>query len=132
MPRLKYKLLLIGITASIFGIIAVPSLALADNCSSTLSGKTVDNSKVQKCLNTNPIVTKIIDPIVNFLSAGVGIVVVATIIAGGIQYSTAGSSPDAVNKAKERMTNGVLALVIYLLIFGFLQWIVPGGLFNSG
>jgi hypothetical protein len=131
MPRLKHKLLFIGIVAMIIGFISVPSLALADNCSNTLSGKAVDQTKVQKCLNTNPIVTKVIDPIVNFLSAGVGLVVVATIIAGGIQYSTAGGSPDAVTKAKDRLMNGVLALVFYLLIFGFLQWIIPGGLFNS-
>lgn len=130
MQRLKHKLLLIGIFALFIGLFTAPAIALADNCTNTLGSKGVDQTKVQKCLNTNPIVTKVIDPIVNFLSAGVGIVVVAVIIAGGIQYSTAGGSPDAVAKAKDRLMNGVLALVIYLLIFGFLQWIVPGGIFN--
>jgi hypothetical protein len=43
----------------------------------------------------------------------------------------AGDSSDAVGKAKQRITNALFALVAFLLIFSFLQWIVPGGIFNS-
>jgi hypothetical protein len=85
---------------------------------------------IQQCLQTNPIV-KDLNVIVDFLSIGVGVVVVGTIILGGIQYTMAGDNSEGVNKAKHRITNGILALGVYLLIFGFLQWIVPGGVFNS-
>lgn len=81
-------------------------------------------------LKNNPIV-KDLNVVVNFLSAAVGIVVVGMLITAGIQYSMAGGSSDAVSKAKGRITNALLALAVYLLLFGFLQWIVPGGLFNS-
>lgn len=125
MQNLKHKTLkpIVGVSSAIFFLDSHSVLA-ADNCSdSTKAG-------LQKCLDTNPIVTDL-NVIVNFLSAGVGIVVIATIIIGGIQYSLAGDKAEAVTKAKTRITNGLLALVIYILIFGFLQWVVPGGLFNS-
>lgn len=86
------------------------------------------NAGLQKCLKNNPLVEKI-NVIVNFLSAAVGVVVIAVIIMGGIQYSIAGGSPEAVSKAKTRITNGLIALAAFLFIFAFLQWIIPGGIY---
>ncbi len=83
----------------------------------------------QKCLQDNPIV-KDLNTIVNFLSGLVGGVVVGVIILGGIQYSMAGDKAEAVSAAKKRITNGVLALVAFLFIFAFLQWLIPGGVFG--
>ena len=79
-------------------------------------------------LSSNPIV-KDITVIVNFLSAGIGIVIVGMIILGGIQYAMAGDSPDAVSKAKQRITNALIALFAFLFLFAFVQWLVPGGIF---
>lgn len=76
----------------------------------------------------NPIV-KDINLVVNFLSIGVGVVVIAMIIIGGIQYSIAGDNPQAVSAAKQRIINALIALVAYLFIFSFLQWLIPGGVF---
>lgn len=80
-------------------------------------------------LNSNPII-KDINSIVNFLSIGVGVVVIAMLILGGIQYSMAGDKPEAVNAAKQRLINASIALVAYLFIFAFLQWLIPGGIFG--
>ena len=82
---------------------------------------------LQNCLKSNKIVEDL-NGIIDFLSAGVAIVVIGSIILGGIQYSMAGGSPDAVSKAKHRITNALLAFVAFLFIFAFLQWIIPGGL----
>jgi hypothetical protein len=65
----------------------------------------------------------------NALSALVGIVVVIMLAIGGIQYSTSHDNPQAVQAAKKRIANALLALVAYFFLFGFLQWIIPGGLF---
>lgn len=67
--------------------------------------------------------------ITNVLSAVVGIVIVIMIAVGGIQYSMARDDPQAVNAAKTRIRNAILALVFYLFMFAFLQYLVPGGLF---
>lgn len=86
--------------------------------------------KIQEEFDRNPIV-KDLNLIVNFLSAGVGIIVVAVIIIGGIQYSMAGDNPQAVTAAKQRIFNGLIALATFILMAAFLQWLVPGGVFNT-
>lgn len=83
----------------------------------------------KKCLADNPIV-KDLNIFVEFLSGAVGVVVVAMIIVGGIQYSMAGANPTALTAAKQRITNALIALVAFVLIFTFLQWLIPGGIFN--
>lgn len=77
----------------------------------------------------NPIV-KDLNSVVDFLAAVVGIAVVGSIILGGIQYSTASGSSDAVNAAKKKITNGIIALISFMLTYAFLQWIIPGGIFK--
>jgi len=79
-------------------------------------------------LKDNPIVDDI-NVVVNFLSIGVGVVVVAMIIIGGIQYSAAGDNPQALTAAKQRITNALIALFAFFFIFAFLQWLIPGGVF---
>ncbi len=64
---------------------------------------------------------------INILTAIVGIVIVAMIIVGGVQYSAAGDNPQAVQAAKGKITNALLALVVFIFTSAFLQWIVPGG-----
>ncbi len=66
---------------------------------------------------------------INFLSAIAGIIVVGSIVWGAIQYTTAGSDPQKVSAAKNRIFNAVIALMAYIFIFSFLQWLVPGGIF---
>jgi|SRR3989344_3374226 len=72
---------------------------------------------------------KIMD-VVDALSAVVGIVVVVMIIVGGIQYSSAGSDPQKIASAKTKIVNALLALLVLIFLWAFLQWIVPGGVFQ--
>jgi hypothetical protein len=73
------------------------------------------------------IVRYIVD-IINALSAIVGIVIVIMIAVGGIEYSTARDNPQQVSAARNRIRNAIIALVLYLFTFSFLQWLVPGGI----
>ncbi len=83
---------------------------------------------IAKVNPNNPIV-KDLNQAITFLSAAVGIVVVGTIILGGIQYTMAGDNPQALSEAKQRITNGLIALIVFLFMYAFLQWLVPGGVF---
>jgi hypothetical protein len=67
--------------------------------------------------------------IIRFLSVGVGVVAVGSIIVGGIQYTTSNGSPEATAKAIGRISNTAIALLIYFLIFAILNWLIPGGVF---
>ncbi len=73
------------------------------------------------------IINRYVNPIINFLSIMVGLVVTIAITVGGVQYSSAGGDPQKVAKAKSRITNGILALLAFLFLWVFLQWVVPGG-----
>lgn len=75
---------------------------------------------------------KILTYLVNFinaLAALVGVVVVGVIVVAGIQYSSAGNDPQKLAAAKNRIVNALLALVTFIFMYAFLQWVVPGGIF---
>ena len=67
----------------------LPNLTADQQTSCTHCKNTTDNGALNDCLQHNVIITDI-NTIVGFLSAAVGIVVIGTIIVGGIQYSMAG------------------------------------------
>lgn len=72
-------------------------------------------------------ITNDIQIVINFLSIGVGVVTAAMIIVGGIQYMTSRDNPQAVQAAKSKIFNAVIAIVAYVFVWAFLQWVVPGG-----
>ena len=71
-----------------------------------------------------------LNPLIRVLSGLVGVAVAGSIILGGIQYSASGGDPQKAAKAKNRITNAIFALMAYLFIWAFLQFLVPGGVFN--
>jgi hypothetical protein len=83
---------------------------------------------LQQCLQANPVVTRFND-ILNFFGIGVGVIVVIMVIVGGIQYAAAGSNPQAVAAAKKRILNAIIALVAFMLLYSFMQYLLPGGAF---
>lgn len=82
-----------------------------------------------ECLTSNVII-KDIQKIVNFLSALVAVVVIGSIMVGGIQYALGGDSAEKVGAAKKRIGNSLYAFLIFILTFAFLQWLIPGGVFS--
>ena len=68
--------------------------------------------------------------ILRFLSAGVGIVIVASVVVGGIQYTVAQGEPQKQAAARGRVINALIALLLFLFTFAIVQWLVPkGGLY---
>lgn len=80
-------------------------------------------------LKDNPIVQDI-QSIVNFLAIGVGVIVVLSVVIGGIQYMTAGDNSSAISDAKERISNALMAFIAFLFLWAFIEWLVPGGVFG--
>ncbi len=114
------------LSVSLLFVLAVPGYAMA--ASSDCQGAT-DPASLNNCVKNNKLVTDL-NELVNFLSAGVGIFVTGVIIVGGIQYAMAGDKAEAVTKAKQRIMNGLITLVAFLLAYAFLQWLIPGGVFS--
>lgn len=125
-PKIMLKSLAVAAAAMIF-ILLTPAISQAASTSG--SCKNASPSGLSRCLQQSPIVERM-QQIVNFLSAIAGIVIVGTLMVGGIQYIIAGDNPQEVTKARQRIINGLIALAALLLLFAFLQWIIPGGVFK--
>ena len=67
---------------------------------------------------------------INILTAGVGIAAVAGIVYGAVLYTSAGGNADQTKKAIEFIRNVIIGVVAYGLMFSFLNFIIPGGLFG--
>lgn len=76
------------------------------------------------------LIQKYVNPFINLLSISFGLLAVISLILGGIQYSTSEGDPQKVSKAKSRIINTIVAIVAYFFLYAFLQFLIPGGLFN--
>ncbi|HUB94243.1 MAG TPA: hypothetical protein VMB52_07115 [Verrucomicrobiae bacterium] len=74
------------------------------------------------------LITNYLDPAIAFLAALVGVAVTASIIIGGIQYSSAGGDPSKVTAARTRIRNALLALFVFIFLYALLDFLIPGGL----
>lgn len=73
----------------------------------------------------------ILNIVLNVLTTGVGVLGTLGIVISGVQYMTARDSAEQLTKAKNRLINIVIGLAVYAVMWGFLQWIIPGGILNG-
>ncbi len=124
-----------------------PALALANSDSSSSSssdgdaGENKENEDEKEPINNTPEEVKtailpenwkiedILNMILLVVTTGVGIAAVGAIVYAGILYITARDNAGQVSKAKTMIMNTVIGVVAYILMWAFLQWIIPGGVF---
>lgn len=68
----------------------------------------------------------------SIVTYGVGAAAVIGVIISAYQYITARDNAAQVAKAKNRILQIVIGLAIWVLIWGILQFLLPGGLFANG
>ena len=66
---------------------------------------------------------------INILTAGIGIVAVAGVVYASILYASAGGNPEQTKKAMGMITNIVIGVLAFALMYALLNFIIPGGLF---
>jgi hypothetical protein len=134
---MKIKQTVIGI-ALLIGVIGVfnvqPSFAdtTNDSCGVQTSIISCNNVKVDKSGKSlqNSALWSLLLTAINILTAGIGIAAVAGVVYGSIMYASAGGSPDQVKKARGIIVNVVIGIVAYALMYSFLNFIIPGGIFS--
>lgn len=89
-----------------------------------------DQSNPDSCIKDNPIVS-MLGMLINIVAGIIGVGAVLMIIWGGIQYTTARDSPQAVAAAKQKIINVVIGLAAFIFLYAFLQWLIPGGVFSK-
>lgn len=67
----------------------------------------------------------ILRTVMDIMSIGVGILGVIGVAVAGIQYLTAGGNEEKTRKAKRRMYEIVIGLIAYVVLLGFMSWIMP-------
>jgi len=97
------------------------------NNQQTLSGA----SQCKENGNNCNIFSDYLNPIINVLSGVIVLVAIASIIVAGIMYSSSGGDAQKAAKAKSRIINTLLALLAYIFLYSFLQFLIPGGLLNK-
>ncbi len=69
--------------------------------------------------------------VIRFLSDGVGLVVIVSVIIGGIQYIVSRGDPNATGAAIKRLTSALTALLIFIFAYAILDYVIPIGFFKQ-
>lgn len=77
----------------------------------------------------NPIVD-LLFAIIRFLSIGVGLVIVGSMIYAGIQYTSSRGDPNTTAEAVKRIRANVAALLIFIFAYAMLNYVIPGQIFK--
>lgn len=67
---------------------------------------------------------------INIMTAGVGVLAVGGIVYAAILYTTAEDKADQVKKSTDIITNVVIGLVAFALMYAGLNFLIPGGVFT--
>lgn len=128
----KHKMLVIAVLA-LFGVATFS--ATAPVSAGTICGKT-DNSRGITEVSTsidigckhegNPI-TDATFGVIRFLSNGVGLVLVGSMVYAGMQYSASRGDPQKAAQAITRIQSNVLALFLYIFSYAILNYLLPAG-----
>lgn len=76
-------------------------------------------------------IMNILSIVLNILTSGIGILATFGITISGIQYLTARDNDAQVAKAKLRILEIVIGLIVYALLWTLLQFIIPGGIWGT-
>lgn len=66
--------------------------------------------------------------ILNVLTFGIGALATVGLVMAGIQYATARDDAGQVAKAKKRIFDIVIGMILYALLYVGLSWLIPGGI----
>lgn len=107
----------------------VPTTVNAATCGVPTSIISCPQKKDAKTAETSPI-WGILLVVLNIMTAGVGILAVGGIVYASILYASAGDKAEQTKKAVGIITNVVIGIAAYGLMYVFLNFLVPGGVFN--
>ncbi|MDB5166994.1 MAG: hypothetical protein JWN26_139 [Candidatus Saccharibacteria bacterium] len=136
--KIKNFILVIALITGIFAVVTPLSVSAVcangtvkcnNGCAVDTAIISCDNVDVSKGGTTNNGVWSLLLTVINILTAGVGIAAVGGIVYGSILYTSAGGNADQTKKAIEFIRNVIIGIVAYALMFAFLNFIIPGGLF---
>ena len=82
------------------------------------------------CSSNHNGIIDLVFAIIRFLSDGVGLVVIASVVIGGIQYIVSRGDPNATQTAIKRLTSSLIAFVVFIFAYAILNYVIPGTFFK--
>ena len=68
--------------------------------------------------------------IIRFLTNGVGVVLVGSMVYAGIQYTSARGDPGSTAKAINRIRSNIIAMLLFVFAYALLNYVIPGRVLN--
>jgi Type IV secretion system pilin len=65
--------------------------------------------------------------VMQIMTGGVGVLAVGGLVYAGIVYTAAHGQPEQIKKARGMITNVVVGIIMYAIMFSLLNFLVPGG-----
>lgn len=88
----------------------------------------VTGTKGEKCVKDNGDgsgIINVLNLVVDIMTIGIAILAILGIAIAGIQYLSAGGSEEKVRKSKTRISEIIIGLAIYAVIYALLKWLLP-------
>ncbi len=92
-------------------------------------GEVVTGSEGERCSKEKEQgsgISNIINLVLDIMTTGIAIIAVISITVIGIQYLTAGPDVGKTIKAKQRISEIIIGLAAYVLIYALIKWLMPG------
>ena len=84
-----------------------------------------------QCSGADNGILALVATFLNWMAAGVAAAVLIGVVYGAIIYATAAGDESKAKHGIEIIRNAVIALILYALMWSFLQFLIPGGLFST-
>lgn len=134
MTKIKQTLIVAMMVLPIgVAIIGAPAAMAQQKCGETdtaIIGEAVCGDVEKNGTGQNSGIWAILMLVLNILTAGVGIAAVGGIVYGAVLYSSAGDKQDQTKKAISIITNVVVGIIAYALMYLILNFLIPGGIFE--
>ena len=89
------------------------------------------STSVVSCDENEGGIWHIVNLIIDIFSIGVGILAVVGIMVAGVQYLTSRENQEQARKARTRLSQIVIGIVLYAVLFAGTKWLLPGGFAGS-
>lgn len=124
--RAKIKLVLLMLVPVVMlgSALAMSNFAMAREVKTNLFGTIEDDG------NGCGVYT-VLNLVLTVLTYGVGIAATVGLVIAAITYLTAGADTAKIAKAKTRIFEIVIGLLVYAMMWAALNWLIPGGVFSG-
>ena len=105
-------------------------VALAQGSSSGLKCGGADTSIISCNGTGQDAILGIVKMVIRIMTGGVLVVATGAVVVGAIMYTSSGSNPENVKKAKSLWMNTLIGLLLFGFMAAITNFIIPGGVFS--